>query len=174
MRRTPRLSIFYDSIRFHNSLFFLFKTGTQISPLSAEQLSKSLAGKNILVVGETAGIGKAIAESCIAKGATVTIVGRRDPAVSLSAATFIKADLALLKTCKALVPKLKPEQIDIAIFTTGIIANAERQVTSEGIEKDLAVSYLSRYTLIEGMLAASFGEDRSDKDQKARIFIMGM
>lgn len=45
-----------------------------VTPLAADKLD--LSGKRVHVIGGTSGIGRALALSCAAKGAAVTVVGR--------------------------------------------------------------------------------------------------
>ena len=40
--------------------------------------------------------------------------------------------------------ELPAETLDLVVFTTGIFAAPKRQETAEGIERDMAISYLSR------------------------------
>jgi hypothetical protein len=55
---------------------------------------------------------------------------------------FMKADLRLLREAKCVGEALPAEMLDIVIFTTGIFAGPRRETTADGIERDLAVSYL--------------------------------
>ncbi|MBL9037116.1 MAG: hypothetical protein JNG84_01255, partial [Archangium sp.] len=58
------------------------------------------------------------------------------------------------------------------ILTTGIIAAPKREVTAEGIERDLAVSYLSRLAIVRE-LGARLGKGRPATAPKPRVFVMG-
>lgn len=144
-----------------------------ISQLPAAQLEAALRGRNILVIGGTAGIGKALALSSLSRGAHVTVVGRREPGPELSAAKFVKKDLSLLKNAVELADDVDVTSLDTIVFTNGIMANRARQVNAEGIELDLAVSYLSRFAFARKMLGKGFGSNRRDSTQKPRIFVMG-
>ena len=59
-----------------------------------------------------------------------------------------------------------------AIFTTGIFAAPRRQETPEGIERDLAVSYLNRFVILRE-IAPKLGRQRPAPSLKPRVFLMG-
>ena len=54
---------------------------------------------------------------------------------------------------------------DVVVLTTGILAGNERQATSEGIEMDMAVSYLSRLVILKYLVPRL--------SPKSRVFVMG-
>ena len=140
-------------------------TGTVIKDWNAEMVPLSdlkLDGKSVLVVGGTSGIGQALATQCQASGAKVTVVGRsfKDDPTKIS---FVKADLSLMSEAKKVGETLEPA--DVVVLTTGIIAAATRQESPEGLELDLAVSFLSRLVLLK-YLAPRL-------QPKARVFVMG-
>jgi hypothetical protein len=58
-------------------------------------------------------------------------------------------------------PRWPAETLDLVIFTTGIFAAPRRQETAEGIERDMAVSYLSRLVLVRE-IAPRLGKNRSE------------
>ena len=144
-----------------------------IAALPEEALVSALRGRKILVVGGTAGIGKALALSCIKRGAQVTVVGRRTPGPELAAATFVSKDVSLMKSAAALADEIDVAALDTIVFTNGIMAARERQVSAEGIELDLAVSYLSRFAFARRLAEKGFGKRRADTSVKPRIFVMG-
>lgn len=125
-----------------------------------------LAGKSLLVVGGTSGLGQAIAVKAAKQGAAVTVVGRSfkdDP----NEIKFIKADLSLMKEAKRIGETIENAYaFDVVLLTTGILAGPEREVSEEGIEMDMAVSYLSRLVILKHLVP------RLKKD-KCRVFIMG-
>lgn len=144
-----------------------------LGQLATNDIKSKLQSKRILVVGGTAGIGKELAKSCLKRGARVTIVGRRTPDSELSAAKFIQKDLSSMRNAVELAKEVKSESLDAIVFTNGIFAAPHRQVTSEGIELDLAVSYLSRFAFAEEVAKTGLGTKRSDDETKPRIFVMG-
>jgi NAD(P)-dependent dehydrogenase (short-subunit alcohol dehydrogenase family) len=148
----------------------MFWNTYKIDKPSQNVLQNVLKKKNILIVGGTAGIGKAVAQQTLKHGANVTIVGRREPDETLSKAKFVQKDLQLMRNAKNLCKEIDLEKFDSIIFSNGIIASSERKETTEKVELDMAVSFLSRYAM-----AKEFGHfsQRSDKTRKPRIFVIG-
>ena len=140
--------------------------------LTETELAAKLNGKRVLIVGGTAGIGKAVALSVLNRGGEVSIVGRRKPDESLAKAKFISKDLSLMRNAEALIGELEIAKYDIVLFTNGIIAANARQESAEGLELDLAVSYLSRFVICRGFDDGKLGVDRPDKSVKPRVFVM--
>ena len=97
-------------------------------------------------------MGQAIALELVNRGASVITVGRTNRDAGNPSIQFVKADLSLLSEAKRVAKELPVESLDMCIFTTGILAAPQREVTSEGLERDLAVSYLSRYVIARDML----------------------
>ena len=60
----------------------------------------------------------------------------------------------------------------MAIFTAGIFASTKREETAEGLERDMAVSYLNRLAMIR-IIAPKFEEEKSVLGFDKRVFIMG-
>jgi NAD(P)-dependent dehydrogenase (short-subunit alcohol dehydrogenase family) len=146
---------------------------TTISKLSASSLESALGSRRLLVVGGTAGLGKAASVAALKRGAQVTVVGRRAPDAALGGAKFVKKDLSLLKNAVQLAEEVNLEEVDTILLTTGIISAPQRQVSPEGLELDLAISYLSRYAFMRTVLSKEFGKNRADKSVKPRVFVMG-
>jgi len=126
--------------------------------------SAYIKGKRVLVVGGTSGLGLAIGQELVKNGAYVSVVGRTDPkVVDLK---FLKANLATVKAQTELAETVpNPETLDILLFTQGIMTTPQRQDNGEGIELDLAVSYVGRRVVLEKLL------ERGAKPK--RVFIMG-
>jgi len=123
-----------------------------------------IKGKNVLVVGGTNGLGLAISRVLAKNGGYVTVVGRTDPKDDSLA--FLKADLSTVKNQLDLAMRFSnPENLDILIFTQGIITPPARIDNGEGIEIDLAVSYIGRRVILEQLLERGAKPDR--------VFIMG-
>lgn len=132
-----------------------------------EQLD--LSSRKLAVIGGTNGLGRAIAQQALARGAEVTVVGRtfRDqPAPRL---TFVAADLSSMREAARIGRELPVESFDVVLFTTGIIAAKTREQTQEHVERDVAISYLSRLAILQG-LSPRLG---SARDIRPRVFIMG-
>jgi hypothetical protein len=67
---------------------------------------------------------------------------------------------------------LPAEDLDLLVFTTGIMAGPKREETAEGIERDMAVSYLSRLVIVRE-IGPRLGKNRPAAPMKPRVFIMG-
>jgi NAD(P)-dependent dehydrogenase (short-subunit alcohol dehydrogenase family) len=71
----------------------------------------SLQGKNIVVMGGTGGIGRALALCAAAPGAEVTIVGRTFRDVGVPRVRFVEAELSSMKNVRRLARDLPAEEI---------------------------------------------------------------
>ncbi|WP_245323585.1 SDR family NAD(P)-dependent oxidoreductase [Bradyrhizobium shewense] len=131
-----------------------------------------LGGTNITVIGGTGGIGRALSRRLASNGAQVIVVGQAFRDQNVPGISFVKADLSSIKEAKRVAAELPVESADIVIFTTGIMAGPKREVTAEGIERDLAVSYLNRFAMLDE-IAPRQGKDRAQSGVKPRVFIMG-
>lgn len=130
-----------------------------------------IKGKRIAIIGGTGGICRALSQYLASQGAEITVVGQTFRDVGMSNIQFIKADLSLMTEAKRIATELVPETLDILIFTTGIFAAPQRQETAEGIERDLAVSYLNRYVILQDM-ASKLGIQHHTSSIKPRVFLM--
>lgn len=130
-----------------------------------------LPGTKVAVIGGTAGIGQAIARRFAQLGADVIVVGRslREPAQS--SLRFIQADLSRMSQAQEL-GRVLPDDLDVAVFTVGVFPAAQRETTADGIERDLAISYLSRLVATRN-LAPRLSAARTSTAEPARIFIVG-
>jgi NAD(P)-dependent dehydrogenase (short-subunit alcohol dehydrogenase family) len=126
----------------------------------------------IAIVGGTSGIGRSLARSLAGQGARITVVGRTFKDRDVPNIDFVQADLSLIRDARRVAAELPVETLDMVIMTTGIMAGPQRETTSEGIERDLAVSYLSRYAILN-VIAPRLGKDRSEPRMRARVFVMG-
>lgn len=131
-----------------------------------------LTGRKVAIVGGTGGIGQALSRALASLGAKVIVVGRNVQDAERAGLEFIKADLSLMVEAKRVGKALPAETLDMLVFTTGIFAAPSRQETSEGIERDIAVSYLSRLVILREV-ALRLGKDRLTSRMKPRVFVMG-
>jgi NAD(P)-dependent dehydrogenase (short-subunit alcohol dehydrogenase family) len=119
------------------------------------------AGRTVVVTGGTNGIGAATARLLRRQGARVVIVGRSaekaDQLVAEAAALAlpgsmqaIVSDFSSMRAVRAAVDDLAAiaPSIDVLVHSVGVFLT-QPEHTSEGVEKDLAVSYLSRYVFLE-------------------------
>jgi NAD(P)-dependent dehydrogenase (short-subunit alcohol dehydrogenase family) len=133
-----------------------------------------LAGWKVAVVGGTGGLGRAISKTLASRGAHVTVVGQTFRDEGAANLAFVKADLSLLREADRVAKALPAEQLDLLVFTTGIFAAPKRQETAEGLERDMAVSYLNRLVMLRE-LAPRLGKSRVGEraKHKPRVFVMG-
>lgn len=119
----------------------------------------SLQGKQVLVVGGTAGIGKGIALRFARTNANVTIIGRnqeRGQAVveemqSISPDAnfaFIPCNAELLSNVKKTCSDLNVPRVDYLILSQGMATIQGRTETLEGIDQKLALHFYSRMQFI--------------------------
>jgi NAD(P)-dependent dehydrogenase (short-subunit alcohol dehydrogenase family) len=128
-----------------------------------------LAGRTAAVVGGTNGLGRAIALSMAARGARVIVVGRTFRDAGVKGLEHVSADLASMREAARIGREL-PAGLDVVVLTTGILAAPTREQTAEGLERDMAVSFLSRLALLRELaprLVAARGARRP------RVFVMG-
>lgn len=132
---------------------------------------------NALIIGGTGGLGRAISTQLIDAGANVTVIGQTMRDTESDSLKFVKADLSSMKNAKEVAKTLNDngqvKEFTHVIFTNGIFSSRTRQETAEGIERDMAISYLSRYAMlndIKGNLTKSFNTGTADL--KPRVFIM--
>ncbi|MFI2364058.1 hypothetical protein [Promicromonospora sp. NPDC019610] len=149
--------------------FGTLDTSTVVRSTPVERLD--LSGKRLTVVGGTNGLGQAIARQALALGADVTIVGRTLRDDRHERLHFVQADLSSMKEAVRLGEELPVENQDVVLFTNGITAAKVREETPEGIERDMAISYLSRYAMLRG-LDERIGTARAAGSAPARVFIM--
>jgi NAD(P)-dependent dehydrogenase (short-subunit alcohol dehydrogenase family) len=140
------------------------------SPADAARLD--VRGLKVAIVGGTGGIGRAFSRLLVSRGASVVVVGQRFRDADLPGIEFIKADLSLMRESQRVARLLPAEELDLVIFTTGIMAGPTREVTAENIERDMAVSYLSRLAIVRE-IGSRLGMRRPADRMKPRVFIMG-
>jgi NAD(P)-dependent dehydrogenase (short-subunit alcohol dehydrogenase family) len=134
--------------------------------------SLDLKGMRVAIVGGTGGIGRAFGRFFASHDAAVAVVGQTFRDADVPGIEFIKADLSLMREAQRVGEALPAETLDLIIFTTGIMAGPKRQETAEGIERDMAISYLSRLVILRE-IAPRLGKDWPATRMKPRVFIMG-
>ena len=132
----------------------------------------SLTVTKVIIVGGTGGIGRALSQFMASRGADVTIIGQTFRDADIAGIQFIKADLSLMSEAKRVGELLEAESANLIIFTNGIFASPKREETSEGLERDMAVSYFSRLVIINETIAR-LGKNLPSTAAKPRVFIMG-
>ena len=142
-------------------------------PLQLESLSAlKVKGLQAAVVGGTGGVGRTIARALASCGAKVTVVGQTFRDRDVAGLDFIHADLSSMKEAQRVAKLLPAEKLDLLVLTTGVMAGPQREVTAEGIENDMAISYLSRLVILQEV-APRIGQGRPAGSKRPRIFIMG-
>jgi NAD(P)-dependent dehydrogenase (short-subunit alcohol dehydrogenase family) len=126
----------------------------------------------VAIVGGTGEIGRAVSRFMAARGASILAVGQTFRDFDVSGIEFIKADLSLMREAQRIGVLLPAEGLDLVILTTGIFAAPHRQQTAEGVERDMAVSYLSRLAVLRE-IGPRLGKHRPTTLMKPRVFIMG-
>lgn len=137
--------------------------------VGSEQLD--LAGRKAIVVGGTGGIGRALSRYLAAAGAQVIVVGQTFRDAGVPGIEFLHADLSRMREAERVAALLPVETADLVVFTAGIFAAPQRQETAEGIERDLAVSYLNRLVILRA-IAPRLGRGRPAGRGKPRVFNM--
>ncbi|KAG8468570.1 hypothetical protein KFE25_013653 [Diacronema lutheri] len=128
-----------------------------------EMLRARAKGRGVLIVGGTAGLGRALAERLSALGADVTVIGSTFEPAPGSNVSFISADLSLMRVCdslleqndalKRLIPRLDDVVFSGAPAPSASIATARREETREGLERGLAACALSHVVLLRKLAA---------------------
>jgi NAD(P)-dependent dehydrogenase (short-subunit alcohol dehydrogenase family) len=132
----------------------------------------SLSGRKAVVVGGTDGLGRELARKLAALGASVTVVGRTFRDEGTARIDFLKADLSLMAEGRRVGRTLAAEELDFVFLTTGIMAAPQREVTPEGLERDMAVSFLSRLAILRELAPRMASAPRQGRP-RARIYVMG-
>jgi len=113
----------------------------------------NLTGKTALVTGGTSGIGRQVALTLAAQGASVVIVGRDAAKAAAimrqqSGIDFLPADLSEMAQVRALARQFAAGHgaLHYLIHSAGIHQN-DRALTSDGIEYNFAANYLNKFLL---------------------------
>ena len=132
-------------------------------------MEKNLIGKTYVVTGATSGIGLAVAEELVRRGAAVIGVGRSDERCRQAAqrlqalapqarVEFLSADLSLQSQVRALRPAIQQIlETDGKKGLDGLVNNAGTftywlDLTPEGVEMQWAVNHLAPFLLTNVLL----------------------
>lgn len=132
----------------------------------------NLEGLQVLVVGGTGGLGRSISQVLASAGAIVTVIGQTFRDSDVKNIKFIKGDLSSIENSQTLAKNLDVSKTDIVLFTTGIFAATKREETEEGLERDMAVSYLNRLTMIRTIAPRLSKTEKNSFGFIPRVFIM--
>lgn len=146
----------------------MFFSKTVDTSFSWKPHPRDLTGLTVTVVGGTGGLGRAVTQVLAKNGAQVTVVGRTFRDEGVANISFVKGDLSSIKEAVKVAESLTPP--DILLFTAGIFAARNRQETSEGLELDMASSFLNRLAMTDVLAPKMAAEGKA---AKPRIFNMG-
>jgi NAD(P)-dependent dehydrogenase (short-subunit alcohol dehydrogenase family) len=126
---------------------------------NARILSSLKSPLNVVVVGGTSGIGRAIALSIAqhCPSANITIVGRNESAANAILSQlganpkFIRADVSLMSEIRAAAQKINA--VDMLVLSQGILTMAGRTPTTENIDNKLALHYYGRILFVQELLS---------------------
>ncbi|MEM9006089.1 MAG: SDR family NAD(P)-dependent oxidoreductase [Cyanobacteria bacterium P01_F01_bin.86] len=122
-----------------------------------------------VIVGGTNGLGRSIAHWLVSRGVSVTVVGRTFRDEETDHLNFLEADLSVVSEQHRIGAELPVEDIGLLVFTVGILSPKLRETSIDGVEIDLAVSYLSRFVILRSVADKLGANLRS----RARVFVMG-
>ncbi|CAF1041709.1 unnamed protein product [Didymodactylos carnosus] len=142
---------------------------------NARILSSFKPPPNVVVVGGTSGIGRAIALSIgqHCPSASITIIGRNQSAADAilsqlgSNSKFIRADVSLMSEIRNATKKINV--VDMLILTQGILTMAGRTPTTENIDNKLALHYYGRVLFVQELLPLL----RSSQNGGKVLFVLG-
>jgi len=147
------------------------KRDHQLTWNTAHTPVNAFQGKRVAVIGGTGGIGRALSLYLAGRGARVLVVGQTFRDTGVPGIEFMQADLSLMRQANSVAQRLPAESLDLVIFTAGIFAGHVRQETAEGIERDMAVSFLNRLVILNA-IAPRLGTQRADTSSKPRVFVV--
>jgi dehydrogenase/reductase SDR family protein 12 len=128
--------------------------GYRLHARQFEPIDVDLTGQTVVVTGGTGGLGRATAEKIASLGARTVVVGRSPDKLRAAEEEIegevvgYQADLSLMSEIRALAAQIldNEERIDVLINNVGVLL-PERELTSEGIEKTVAVDLAGQFLL---------------------------
>ena len=140
-------------------------------------LSKDLSGKVYIVTGANSGVGLETTRQLIKQGGHVVMACRRPDATEEVAKSFsdlkgsykvIRCDLADLQSVRNFVTKFKQsyDRLDGLACNAGLVTMGAKQITKDGFEMSIGVSYFGHFLLTELLL------DMLKKSAPSRMLIV--
>lgn len=128
--------------------------GYRLSSRDFAPIDADLDGQTVVITGATGGLGRAAAERLANMGARTIVVGRSPEKLAAVQSEIdgdvigYRADLSSMDEIRSLASSLlsDEERIDVLVNNVGVLL-PEREVTSEGIEKTLAVDLAGHFLL---------------------------
>jgi NAD(P)-dependent dehydrogenase (short-subunit alcohol dehydrogenase family) len=146
-------------------------------------MSDEVRCKTALVTGGTDGIGKEVARGLARAGHRLIVVGR-DPEKGLRAereirettsnaeVRFLQADLSLVREANRIADEVAARWpvLNYLVHSAGVV-RGRHELTSDGIESNFAINYLSRFALTVRLIPLLSAAGRPG--ESARIVIIG-
>ncbi|KAH7913059.1 hypothetical protein BJ138DRAFT_1146934 [Hygrophoropsis aurantiaca] len=150
------------------------------STFSVENMP-DLTGKVVIVTGGSTGIGKETAKALLAHGAKVYIATRNQSAAEKAIrdleqetgheATFLKLDLAELKSIKAAVAEFlsKETRLHVLFNNAGVMAPPVDLITTDGYDLQFGTNVLGHFYFTQLLLPTLIASARDSLDGQVRV-----
>lgn len=132
--------------------------------LGFDPVDADLTGKTVVITGATGGLGRSTATTLGEMGARVIVVARDQDKLDETVAEIgtravsIRADLSLMSEIRRLAERLQEEErIDVMVNNVGVLF-PERRMTSEGLERTLAVNLAGHFLLTNRLIPKLEGQ----------------
>jgi dehydrogenase/reductase SDR family member 12 len=124
-------------------------------------LKADFSGQTWVVSGATGGIGRAVTDEAVRRGATVLALARDSGKLAELASAApgrivpLRVDLSLVRDTRRAVQELLAtgRKIDVLVNNVGLLLD-QLSVTAEGFETSYATNILNHFVLTEGLLGA--------------------
>lgn len=134
--------------------------GFRLRELTWERLEADFSGQTWIVTGATGGIGRAITEEAVRRGAQVLALARSADKLGRLRAECgerlapMVVDLSLVADTRRAVRELlsSGRKIDVLVNNVGLLLD-DLTLTTEGFETSYATNLLNHFVLTEGLLA---------------------